>query len=459
MKTKISRKKFIKSSITAAIVIGIPTWLSACDDKIQIVDDEVKAKSPILIIGAGIAGLATAKRLADRGFSNITILEARDRIGGRIFTDRSLGFPVDMGASWIHSPSGNNPITPIAKAANAATFVTDDESLLVYDENGKAISESIMDDYFTQYNSLLKKIKSKSNSSKSVKSVIQDIDNQLLSDLKMQYQLSSYMEFDAGGDISELSSTDWDGDETFSGNDVLFPNGYDEVINYLAKGITIEKNTIVQSIDYQGNEVVLKTNQGDKKAKYIVCTLPLGVLQSGKVSFMPTLPTAISAAIQNLKVGNVNKVALLFDTCFWDKNVQYVGYTSKEKGAYSYIMNVKKFLPNTNMLMSFGFGNYGKTIDNQSITEVTNDFMTVLKKIYGSSIPNPTKILVSSWGKEEFSKGSYSFANVGSSANDFSAFTVPIDGKLFFAGEHSSLEYRGTVHGAYLSGVRAADAI
>jgi monoamine oxidase len=459
METNISRKKFLKNSISAVIAASIPTWLSACNDTIQIVDDEMKAKSPIVIIGGGMSGLAAAKRLVERGFSNITILEARDRIGGRIFTDRSLGFPVDMGASWIHGSNGDNPITPIAKAANATTFVTDDESLVVYNEDGKQIAESIMDGYFTQYNNLLKKIKSKSNSSKSIKNIIQDIDNQLLRDLKMQYQLSSYMEFDAGGDISELSSVDWDSDENFSGNDVLFPNGYDELLNYLAKGISIEKNTIVQNIDYQGNDIILKTNQGNKKAKYVVCTLPLGVLQSGKITFTPALPTSITAAIQNLKVGNVNKVAFLFDTCFWDKNVQYIGYTSKEKGAYSYIMNITKFLPNTNMLMTFGFGNYGKTIDNQSVMQVTNDFMAVLKKIYGNSIPNPTKVLISNWGGEEFSKGSYSFANVGSSASDFSAFATPVDTKLFFAGEHSSLEYRGTVHGAYLSGVRAADAI
>ena len=456
---KISRKNFLKNTISAAIGINIPTWLSACNDDISIVEDEAKAKSPILIIGAGVAGLATAKRLTERGFNNITILEARDRIGGRVFTDRSLGFAVDMGASWIHGSNGANPIVPIAKAANATTFFTDDESLVVYDENGKLIESNVMDDSFIQYNNLLKKIKSKSDSSKSIQNVVQAIDNQLLSDLKMQYQLSSYMEFDAGGDISELSSTEWDSDENFSGNDVLFPNGYDEVTNYLAKGLAIEKNTIVQSVDYQGNEVVLQTNKGERKAKYVVCTLPLGVLQTNKVSFLPALPTSISDAIKKLKVGNVNKVAFLFDTCFWDKNVQYVGYTSKEKGAYSYIMNVKKFLPNTNMLMSFGFGNYGKIIDNQSVTQVTNDFMAVLKKIYGTSIPNPTKVLVSNWGKEEFSKGSYSFANVGSSANDFLVFATPIDSKLFFAGEHTSLEYRGTVHGAYLSGVRAADAI
>ena len=226
-----------------------------------------------------------------------------------------------------------------------------------------------------------------------------------------------------------------------------------------AKGLTIEKNTIVQSIDYQGIDIILKTNKGDKKAKYVVCTLPLGVLQSNTVNFTPALPSTITTAIKNLKVGNVNKVAFLFDTCFWDKNIQYVGYTSKEKGAYSYIMNVKKFLPNTNMLMSFGFGNYRKSIDNQSVTQIANDFMTVLKKIYGNTIPNPTKVLVSKWGQEEFSKGSYSFANVGSTPNDFSAFKTAVDSKLFFAGEHSNLEYRGTVHGAYLSGVSAADAV
>jgi monoamine oxidase len=456
---KISRKIFLKTIATASLGISLPTWLTACDDNTPINVEEDKAKSPVLIIGAGIAGLATAARLKARGFTNIRIIEARNRLGGRVFTDRSLKIPVDMGASWIHGPDGKNPITPIAKAANATTFVTDDESLLVYDLNGKVIPDSVIDKSYTDYNSLLTKIKSKSSSSKSVKAAIQEVDNQLLSDLTMQYQLSSYMEFDAGGDISELSSLDWDSDENFSGADVLFPNGYDAVVEYLAKDFTIEKETIVQSIDYQGTNVVVQTNKGVKTAKYVVCTVPLGVLKSGNIAFTPSLPNPITSAINKLKMGNVNKVALLFDTCFWDKDLQYVGFTSQEKGAYSYLLNVKKFLPNVNMLMTFGFGNYGKTMESQTDTQIKNDIMAMLKKIYGNAIPAPTQVLISRWGKDEFSQGSYSFANVGATNSDFQAFETPVNNTLFFAGEHTNAAYRGTVHGAYLSGVRAADAI
>ncbi len=459
MKT-ISRKHFIKNTVAASVALSLPTFLQACDDdSVSIIDDVEKSKAPIIVIGAGVAGLATAKRLMARGFTNIIVLEAQNRIGGRIFTDHSLGFPVDMGASWIHGPSNKNPITGIASEAKASTFITDDESLLVYDVNGKAISDSKMDDYYSNYSNLLKKIASNSSNSKSVKTVLQEVDKTTLDDLIMQYQFSAYMEFDSGGDIANLSSASWDNDENFSGADVVLPNGYDEVVNHLAKNIIIEKETIVQSIDYQGTELVLKTNKGDKKAKYVVCTLPLGVLKSGKISFSPALPNPITNAIANLKVGTINKVALVWDTCFWDKNVQYIGYTSQEKGAYSYFMNVKKFLPNLNMLMTFGFGNYGESVENQTDTEIKNNIMSILKKIYGSTIPQPKQILVSRWGKDEFAKGSYSYFNVGASDSDFKAFETVVDGKLFFAGEHSNLEYRGTVHGAYLSGLRAADAL
>jgi monoamine oxidase len=318
----------------------------------------------------------------------------------------------------------------------------------------------VMDKYYSDYTSLLKKINSKSNASKSIKTVIQEIDKQLLIDLKMQYQLSSYMEFDTGGDIADLSSTNWESDENFAGEDVLFPNGYDEIVNFLAKNQKIELNTIVEKIDYTGTEIKITTNNGMKTAQKIICTIPLGVLQSGKVNFTPILPNTFSDAIARLKMGNVNKIALLFDQCFWDKDVQYVGYTSQEKGAFSYILNVKKFLPNVNMLMSFGFGNFGKTIDNQSVVKTKDDFLTVLKKIYGEkNVPNPSQVLVSQWGNEEFSKGSYSFANVGSSDEDFLAFEKDLDKKIFFAGEHTSRDYRGTVHGAFLSGEKAVETL
>lgn len=82
--------------------------------------------------------------------------------------------------------------------------------------------------------------------------------------------------------------------------------------------------------------------------------------------------------------------------------------------------------------------------------------MSHLKSIYGKNIPNPSQMLRTKWGSNEFTFGSYSFATNGTRSADFEAFEGGVDNKLFFAGEHTSRDYRGTVHGAYLSGIREA---
>ena len=82
-----------------------------------------------------------------------------------------------------------------------------------------------------------------------------------------------------------------------------------------------------------------------------------------------------------------------------------------------------------------------------------------LKAIYGTNIPNPTQFLRTKWGKNKYAYGSYSFATNGTTSADFDTMANTVGGKLFFAGEHTNRSYRGTAHGAYLSGIREADKI
>lgn len=105
----------------------------------------------IAIIGAGIAGLAAAKRLADAGRS-VTVTEARARIGGRLFSDQSLGLPLDLGASWIHGVRGN-PLTRIADPLGLSRRITDWESFEVFDLQGQDLDKDQIPDWFeTRWN-------------------------------------------------------------------------------------------------------------------------------------------------------------------------------------------------------------------------------------------------------------------------------------------------------------------
>lgn len=412
-------------------------------------------ESEVIIIGAGIAGLACAKLLTQNDY-NVIILEGRNRIGGRIWTDRSTGVPLDMGASWIHGPKGDNPITPIAEKIKATMYCTKDDSLMVYDENGQRIDDEKMDKYYKQYNQIIKKAKQSGSSTKSLANAIKEVNPTALNDIIMQYQFSAYTEFDYGGALELMSSINYDEDERFAGKDVLFPNGYDTIPNYLAKDLDIRLNQIVNQIDYSQENIKITTSKGIFKTKHIVVTVPLGVLKKNSINFLPALPAEKQKIIKRLPMGTVNKVFLEFDNCFWDEKIQYFGYAGKIKGQYNYFLNTKKFVPDKNILLTFGFGNYGLTMEKQTDAQIQNDIMAILKKIYGEKIPAPQKIKVSRWNNDIFSYGAYSFAGINCDNEDFEKLGKTIAQKLFFAGEHTHTQYRGTVHGAYLSGIRAA---
>jgi monoamine oxidase len=408
----------------------------------------------VIVIGAGMAGLSAARQLTDQGYK-VTILEGRNRIGGRIFTDRSTGVAMDMGAGWVHGSEGNNPLMALAQKAGADTFMTEDESIKVYNATGKKIGNGTLDKYYDQYEDLLDDILERAKINLSLKDVIQKINPKYLTDNVMLWQLSAFAEFDSGGAIEQLSSQYWEADEKFEGNDVVFPSGYDALSNFLSKGLDIKLDQTVTQIDYTQPKVQITTNKGKFTADVVVVTLPLGVLQKKKVAFLPALPEAKQDAIEKVKMGTINKVALVFPSVFWDEDQQYIGYTDPVKGHYNYFLNLKKF-SSANALMTFALGNYGAEMEKYSEDEIRHDIMSTLRKIYGKNIPNPTKTIVSRWGEDPFAGGSYSYASVGTIPKDFEELAKAVENKVFFAGEHTHWAYKGTVHGAYLSGERVA---
>ena len=157
-------------------------------------------------------------------------------------------------------------------------------------------------------------------------------------------------------------------------------------------------------------------------------------------------------------MGGVNKFLLTWDTIFWDEKTQYIGYTPDEYGKFNYFLNCSKFV-SANALITFGFGNYGETTESMSDAEVTTEIMKHLKAIYGNDIPEPTNMLRTKWKTNKYTYGAYSFATAGIKTKAFDWLADHVEHKLFFAGEHTAKDYRGTVRGAYLSGQREADNI
>ena len=449
------RRKFVLDTLKAIpLVLIAPNLFASCSKDDDIINPNGKT---VLIIGAGISGLAAAKKLKDKGFT-VIVLEAQEKIGGRLRTDRSMGIAFDEGASWIHGPNGN-PITNLASQAGANTYLTDDDNLEVYDNNGNAYSDTYLDSQYTQFENALNAVRNVGTKLQSFQTIFNSLYTTQANNRLWKYMLSAYLEFDTGGDISKLSSKYFYDDEAFSGKDVIVINGYDKLANLLGQGLDIRLNSRVSEIIYNATKSLVKVNGNSIDADYVIVSVPLGVLKNNSIAFQPSLPATKVAAIQNVQMGNVNKFLFIWDTPFWDTNIQYIGYTPETKGKFNYFMNMLKFLPTTNGLMTFAFGDYATVTETMTDAQIISEVMAQLKTIYGNSIPNPTNILRTKWGQNINTFGAYTFATNGTTSADFDTMASEINNKLFFAGEHTERNYRGTVHGAYLSGIREADKI
>lgn len=418
-------------------------------------------QTQILVIGAGISGIAAARQLKAQGFQ-VTLLEGRDRVGGRIYTNRTLGIPVDLGASWIHGIT-NNPIGKLAREFQIRTQRTDYDNLAIYGVEGQPLDEEIIEQTASLAEGFLEQAKATAEDLDrdiSVAAALQSILNRIripATQIRLiQWHWNSSIVLDTGTDLDNLSMQQWDEDEEFGGDDFVFPNGYDQLIQALSRGLDIKLNQKVEEIVYEERGVSVKTNRGAFTADVAVITLPLGVLKSGTVKFSPTLPQRKLTAINRLQMGVLNKVALKFPKIFWPEDLDLLGYVSQNQKDFAEFLNVAKYSKSP-VLMALVGGSFAQGLEGRSDSEISAGIMKLLRQVHGNSIPNPERIIRTKWASDPFSLGSYSAMPVGSRMSDRTALGAAIGKQLYWAGEATSRTYPGTVHGAFLSGLQVAE--
>lgn len=414
------------------------------------------------MIGAGMAGLAAASNLKQQG-SRVVVLEARDRIGGRIRTDRSFGCPVDLGASWVHGVNGN-PLVELARASGAQLAKTPFENMLAFDQSGTKFDRGVLLRTHFRLESALasaSKVMRKSNSDESLQRFLdRHIDSTKWSapEKRAFDFLSALTEISDGAKFDELSARDSDEYKENSGGDQLVVNGYDAIARHLATGLEIKTNAVVRTIDHTGPHVTVETSDGTLKTDRVVVTVPLGVLQAGKIKFLPALPNDKQMAIGRMGMGVINKIALRFAKPFWPHDPPVITYMGTQRGAYPLFVNLFHYADRP-VLVCLAPPSFRNALESLTEPDAKAGVLEVLRKMFGNRVPDPTAVIQTRWKSDPWSLGAYSFDKLGATGADRDRLAASIDGRVFFAGEATHRTMYSTVHGAYLSGCRAAQEI
>lgn len=453
----LTRRTFLKGVLTAAGLApgahSLAKQRGVLSHHGVVAADSSGRDERILIIGAGAAGLAAAAELHALGFDDVAILEARDRIGGRLWTDViGGGIPVDLGASWIHGVDGN-PITAIARGNSIATHPTDYDNNVVHFHNVERPSPSVRR-VLRRFWRLAER-QPDTNLQSTYEQILRTAPLTASDRHYLEYLLNTMAEHEHAADLRNLSLESIRGGDAYGGDDAVFPGGYGQIADVLADGLDIRLLEAVTEIDYAGTDIVLTTAGGATlEATRVVVTVALGMLKRNLISFLPALPPRKRSAIDGLEMGVLNKTCLLFDDVFWDKDVELIGYVSAQRGQWAETLNLFPYTGHP-ILMMFNAGAHGARIEQLSDEEIVAQALAALAGIHGV-IPPPTDALTTRWRSDPWTWGSYSYVPAGSSYQRYAELSEPVGDKLFFAGEATHVEYPSTVHGAFLSGIRAA---
>ncbi len=299
-------------------------------------------------------------------------------------------------------------------------------------------------------------------------------------DMRLMNWHFANLEYANAANVGKLSLGGWDQDigNEFEGEHAQIIGGYLQVPRALWQSpskLDLRTRRIVNQISYSdgGHNCeagrVYCDNGETIDADRIVLTLPLGVLKTNSVRFKPDLPSWKSGAIERLGYGTLNKVILVYETAFWDVDQDMFGllrdssrensldqrdYVS-ERGRFYLFWNCMRTCGRP-MLIALMAGDAAHEAEITRDSVLVEEVTVQLRKMFsGKSVPYPSEVIVTRWGKDSFARGSYSFVGAQARPDDYDAMAAPV-GNLYFAGEATCGTHPATVHGAYLSGLRAA---
>ncbi|KAI5396872.1 hypothetical protein KIW84_062922 [Lathyrus oleraceus] len=402
------------------------------------------SKSGVIIIGAGLAGLAAARQLMRFGFK-VMVLEGRKRAGGRVYTKKMevgsrVGAAAELGGSVLTGTLGN-PLGIVARQLGDVLHKVRDKCPL-YSVDGKPVNPDMDMKVESAFNRLLDKASrlrqlmgevsvdvSLGAALETFRQVYKDAVND--EEMKLFNWHLANLEYANAGLLSHLSLAFWDQDDPYDmgGDHCFLPGGNGKLVQALAENVPILYEKTVHTIRYGSDGVQVIAGSQVFEGDMALCTVPLGVLKKGSIKFIPELPQRKLDGIKRLGFGLLNKVAMLFPHVFWEMDLDTFGHLSDDPSRrgefflfYSYAT-----VAGGPLLIALVAGEAAHKFESMPPTDAVTKVLQILKGIYEPK-GDDYDILAESVG----------------------------DGRLFFAGEATNRRYPATMHGAFLSGLREA---
>ncbi len=418
----------------------------------------------VIVVGAGMAGLAAARHLRARGV-DVIVLEARDRIGGRIRTSRLWpDLPVDLGASWIHG-AADNPLSKVARDAGLVTSGTSYDSYRLY-VTARARAAGVHGYGTREVDAVLRRARRIARGSSpdlSLAAAIElaspDLEAGSPLGIQLAFDLMSNHTLEYGVDPARLSARYGEAAGYPSdGDDAVLPDGYDRLVGHVARGLAIRTGVRVARVAQEAGGVVVTDADGhSERADAVLVTVPLGLLKAGAIDFDPVLPDAKQQAIERIGFGLLDKQFLRFDEPFWPTDVDWLEHLDTDAANWPQWVSLAR-PSGAPLLLAFTGGSTARAVEDRPDRAVVDDMLDALRGMFGRSVRAPRDWQITRWGRQRYTRGGYSFNAAGMLPVDRDVLAEAF-GRVHFAGEATHREHYGTVHGAYLSGLAAARVI
>lgn len=419
------------------------------------------------MVGAGVAGIAAANALQTAG-TDVVVLEARNRIGGRIHTVSVGGVTVDAGASWIHGPVGN-PLSELAermslrcKPFSIGQIFAD---LRLVDHDGAALQHAARDlvmDTADRIESLL------SDRARSVGRdvTVADLLSQSLGEIRdaglqewVEFVVRTGLEADLATGLERMSAANFWVTRKYGGGDVCLEGGYVTMISRLAAGLDIRFNAAAVDIGADDAGVSVRCADGRvERGSHVVITVPLGVLKARSITFRPALPAEKSAAIDRLGFGTFEKLIFGFDVPFWHGESTPGGWLLRSHPVFPYWIDLTPVtgVPTLAAHVSGPPADELLQLSHEVAVAMARD---AIGTATGCKVPHHSWVHCTRWRMDPFSRGSYSHRTPACLPQDSDVLAEPVAGRILFAGEATSRDRFGYVDGALETGLREASRI